>query len=169
MRKNFVYFVLIPFILVSIVVYLFIDGWVESGLEAAGESIVGARVEIDNLKVTLSPIALQWGRMQVADPHDPWRNLFETRGVRFAMDAGQLLRGKFIIETMEVNELILGTKRTTDGSPRPGRTGAGTARHPAVDEAPPQCRVGRLTRRSAGKETVSATRSPKPDWGRGLS
>ena len=32
------------------------------------------------------------------------------------MDFGQLLRGKFIIETMEVNDLILGTKRTTVGS-----------------------------------------------------
>jgi uncharacterized protein (TIGR03545 family) len=53
--------------------------------------------------------------MQVASPRDPWKNLLETRRVKFAMDAGQLLRGKYIIETMEVNDLIVGTKRTTSG------------------------------------------------------
>ncbi|RPH37341.1 TIGR03545 family protein, partial [bacterium] len=52
-------------------------------------------------------------------------NLFETGRVAFAMDFGQLLRGKTIIETMEVNNLILGTRRTTDGSlPRSRRESA---------------------------------------------
>jgi uncharacterized protein (TIGR03545 family) len=32
------------------------------------------------------------------------------------MNFGQLLRGKYVIETMEVNDLVLGTRRTTDGS-----------------------------------------------------
>ena len=32
------------------------------------------------------------------------------------MDPGQLLRGKYIIETMEVDDAIVGTKRSTDGS-----------------------------------------------------
>ncbi len=116
MRKKFVYFILIPLLALCLVVYLFIDGWVESGLESAGEAVVGARVEIDNLKVSLSPIAVQFSRLQVASPHDPWKNIFETGKVRFALSFGQLLRGKYIIETMEVNGLVLGTKRTTNGS-----------------------------------------------------
>jgi uncharacterized protein (TIGR03545 family) len=115
MRKNFIFFVLIPLVVLLIVVYLFIDMWVEAGLEAAGESAVGAKVEIDNLKVTLSPIGIQWERLQVANPNDTWVNMFETGKVRFAMNFGQLLRNKYIIETMEVNDLLIGTKRTTDG------------------------------------------------------
>lgn len=115
-RKKFVFIVLVPCVILGIVTYVFIDAWVESGLEAAGEAIVGAKVEIDNLKVTLSPIAIEFARLQVANPKDPWKNIFETGKVRAALDFGQLLRGKYIIETMEVNELILGTKRTTDGS-----------------------------------------------------
>jgi uncharacterized protein (TIGR03545 family) len=115
-RKKFVYIVLIPFLILGVVTSLFIDRWIESGLEAAGEAIVGARVEIDDLRLTLSPIAIEFARLQVANPKDPWKNLFETGKVRAALDFGQLLRGKYIVETMEVNELILGTKRTTDGS-----------------------------------------------------
>ncbi|HEY6950923.1 MAG TPA: TIGR03545 family protein [Bacteroidota bacterium] len=115
MRKKFVYFALVPAVVLIIVVYLFIDGWVTSGLEAAGEAMTGAKVEFHNLSVTLSPLGLRWGRLEVADPHEPMKNLFETGKVQFALNFGQLLRGKYIVETMEVNDLILGTQRTTSG------------------------------------------------------
>jgi uncharacterized protein (TIGR03545 family) len=103
---------------------------VELGLEAAGEKLAGAKVEIDDLRVTLMPIGIRWEKMQVADPDDGWRNLFETRRVEFSLNAGQLLRNKYIIESMEIHELVVGTKRTTDGSlPRapeiPGAGGKG--------------------------------------------
>ena len=116
MRKNFVFFVLIPLIIALVVAYFFVDRWVEAGLEYAAESSVGAVVEIDNLTVTLSPLGLKFTRLQVADPNNPWTNIFETGKVQLAMDFGQLLRGKYIIEKAEVNDLTLGTKRTTDGS-----------------------------------------------------
>ena len=116
MRKKFVYFILVPVVALCMIVYLFIDRWVESGMESAGEAVVGARVEIDDLHLSLSPIAIQFSRLQVANPRDPWKNVFETRKVRFSLDFGQLLRGKYIIETMEVNNVILATKRTSDGS-----------------------------------------------------
>lgn len=126
-RTKFLLFVLVPLAIVGIVVYLFIDGWVEAGLEAGGESVVGARVEIDNLRLRLFPIGIEWRRMQVANPNDTWKNLFETGRVRFALDVNQLLRNKYIIETMEVNDLILGTRRATDGAIPKGAT-SGEAR-----------------------------------------
>lgn len=116
MRKKFVYFVLVPAVVFLLVVYLFVDSWVESGLEYAGERIAQAKVEIDDLHLGLSPLGIEFRRCQVANRRDPWKNVFETGRVRFAMDAGQLLRGKIIIETMEINDMILGTRRATDGS-----------------------------------------------------
>jgi len=116
MRKKFVYFVLIPALVFFLAIYLFIDSWVESGLEYAGERIAEAKVEIDDLALGLSPLGIEFRRCQVANRHDPWKNVFETGRVAFAMDFGQLLRGKVIIETMEINDMILGTQRTTDGS-----------------------------------------------------
>jgi uncharacterized protein (TIGR03545 family) len=132
MRKRFVYFVLLPLLLVGLIVFLFIDRWVELGLETAGEHLAGAKVEIDGLHVTLMPIGIRWEKMQVADPDDGWRNLFETRGVEFALNAGQLLRNKYIVESMQIHEFIVGTKRSTDGSiPRapelPGAGGQGSS------------------------------------------
>ena len=120
MRKKFILFVLIPAVVLAIVLYAFAERWIESGLEQAGEGIVGAKVEIDNLKLTLSPIALEFSRLQVANAKDPWKNIFETGKVRFALNFDQLLRNKYVVETMEVNDLIFGTKRSTDGSlPKP--------------------------------------------------
>ncbi len=116
MRKNVVYFAVVPALVLLVVLYFFLDGWVESGLEYAAEQAVGAKVEIDDLALTISPLGIRFDRLQVADPKDPWFNLFETGRVQFAADAGQLLRAKFIIETVEVNGFVLGTKRTTDGS-----------------------------------------------------
>lgn len=127
MRKKFVLYILIPAIIFLVIIYLFIDSWIESGLEYAGEKAVGAKVEIDNLHLTINPIGIEFARLQVTDPNDGWSNLFETGKVKFALNFGQLLRGKYIIETMEVNSLILGTKRTTDGSipkPKEEREGA---------------------------------------------
>ncbi len=120
MRKNFVFFVLVPAFLLFVTIYLFLDSWIESGLEYAGEKVVGAKVEIDNLRITINPIGIDFTRLQVADPNDGWTNLFETGKVQFALNFGQLLRGKYIVETMEMNNLIFGTKRSTDGSiPKP--------------------------------------------------
>ncbi len=116
MRKKFVFFVLVPILILGVVTYVYVDSWVESGLETAGESIVGARVEIDDLRIGLFPLRVQFDRMQVANPSDHWKNLFETGRVTFAVDANQLLRNKIIIDTLEIRSVILGTKRTTDGS-----------------------------------------------------
>jgi uncharacterized protein (TIGR03545 family) len=116
MRKKFIYYVFIPAVIVCIVVYLFIDSWIELALEYRGEKAVGAKVEIDNLHISINPLGIEFARMQVTDPNDGWKNFFETGKVKFALNFGQLLRGKYIIETMEVNNLILGTKRITDGS-----------------------------------------------------
>jgi uncharacterized protein (TIGR03545 family) len=116
MRKKFVLYVLIPLLILLLVTYFFIDRWIAAGMEYSGERIVGANVEIEHLKVSFSPLGIQFSRLQVANPDDPWKNLFETGNTRFTMDFGQLLRGKYIVETVEINDIILGTKRKTDGS-----------------------------------------------------
>ncbi|MBA4317367.1 MAG: hypothetical protein C0412_03105 [Flavobacterium sp.] len=116
MRKNFIYFVLVPLFLLFLCIYLFADKWIENSIEEAGEEIIGARVEIDGLKLSFFPLGIEWKAMRVANPNATWENLFETKKVKFAMDVNQLLRNKYIIETIEVHNLIVGTKRTTDGA-----------------------------------------------------
>lgn len=115
MRKKIVFFVLIPLLILLVIAWIFMDCWIEAGLERAGEELVGARVEIDGLDISLSPLLIQFVRLQVASNTDSMRNLFETGRVRYAMSLAQLLRGKTVIESMQVENLVLGTRRTRNG------------------------------------------------------
>ena len=121
MRKKFLLIVSVPLTAFIIVIILFHNRWIKSGLEYGMEEVVGAKVEIDNLSLNFSPLGIEWDKMSAADPHDPWRNLFETGHVKFALDFNQLLRGKYIIDELTIDNLILDTKRTTDGSIDPER------------------------------------------------
>lgn len=116
MKKKVLYLVMLLFAIFLVIFYIFHNEWIESGLELAGEEIIGAKVEIDNLNLTLSPIGLEFSRLQIANPQDAWQNLIETDSVKFEMDAGQLLRGKYIINELMLKNLSIGTKRATDGS-----------------------------------------------------
>jgi uncharacterized protein (TIGR03545 family) len=116
MRKHFIYFILVPLIIFFLLIYFFLDNWVESQIEDTGETVFGAKVEIENLKVSFFPLGIQWTKLQVANPYDTWTNLFETGNVKFELDANQLLRKKYIIETIEIYDLAIGSKRKTDGS-----------------------------------------------------
>jgi len=116
MRKKYLLFLAVPIVLIIAFCYFFLDGIVEKNIEEAGEEIIGAKVEIDNLKISFFPIGIKWDALHVANPNSTWENLFETKNVKFEMDANQLLRGKYIIETIEVHNLVIGTKRTTDGA-----------------------------------------------------
>ena len=115
MRKHFIFFLLIPALVISLLVYLFIDDFVEKQIEETGETIFGAKVEIENLKVNFFPLGIQWSKLQVANPYNTWTNLFETGNVKFQLDINQLLRKKYIIETIEIYDLGIGTKRKTNG------------------------------------------------------
>jgi uncharacterized protein (TIGR03545 family) len=116
MRKKFLLIVLIPLMILSLIVYIFIDSWITSGLEYAGEKAVGAKVEIEGLHVHLFPLGIEWAAMQVANPNDTWKNLFQTGKVSFLINTGQLLRGKYIVNIVELKDFIVGTKRTSDGA-----------------------------------------------------
>ena len=121
MRKRFWLVILIPLIIIITIVWIFHNRWIESGFEYAAEEVVGAKVEIDDLQVTFSPLGIKWSKIQVANPQHPWKNLFETGDVHFAMDFNQLLRGKYIVDELTVSGLVIDTQRKSDGSLDPDR------------------------------------------------
>jgi uncharacterized protein (TIGR03545 family) len=99
----------------SIVSGLFIDRWMERGLERTGQLLVGARVEIDNLDIRLLDLSIQWDRLQVTDPGNTMQNLIETGRVAYRMHLPALLRKRFIIEEMTLAGVRCGTPRDYDG------------------------------------------------------
>ncbi|MBN1349801.1 hypothetical protein JXJ21_10360, partial [candidate division KSB1 bacterium] len=101
------------FIVISV---FFIDNWIESGLESAGEAIVGAKVEIDNLKFSLFSMSIEWQRLQVTDPNNTMQNIIDTGRTAFKMSAPALFRKRYVIEEMSLTDVRSGTPRKYDGA-----------------------------------------------------
>lgn len=94
----------------------FLDQWVESGLEKAGTAIVGAKVEIDDLDLSITGLSIEFDRLQVTDPHHTMRNILETGRTAFKMNLAALLRKKTVIREMTLTDVRTGTPRETDGA-----------------------------------------------------
>ncbi len=97
------------------IAYLLSDKLIERSMESAGESIVGAKVEIDNLNFSLLSLSISLERLQVANPKDTWKNIFETGRMSFDMEFAPLFRKKIIINDVTMAGLRIGAKRETDG------------------------------------------------------
>ena len=100
------------FIVLSLI---FTDRWLEHRLEDAGSAMVGAKVEIDGLDFSFTKARLQWNRLQVTNPKNTMRNLFETGKCDLNLEFWPLLSKKIIIENFEISGFKPNTPRTTDG------------------------------------------------------
>jgi uncharacterized protein (TIGR03545 family) len=109
--------VLIVIVIIFIVLGLLLtDRWLEGQLENFGSSIVGAKVEIDNLDVSLTNLKVGWTRLQVTHPQHTMKNMIETANCEFDMEFWPLLRKKIIIEDFQMQGLRTFTDRETDGA-----------------------------------------------------
>ena len=102
--------------LVSGLWLLFVDRYTERTIESAGTSIVGAKVELDQADVSLSPLGLTLVGLKVTNPDAPMTNAFEAGRIAFHMDGPNALRRKVIIEEMSVEDVRLNTPRKTSGA-----------------------------------------------------
>ena len=110
--------ILLLLILIAIFVglsFLLTDKWLESQLEKAGSSIVGAKVEIDNLDISLLGLHARWDSLQVTDPKNTMQNMLVTGRCDFDFRLLPMLSQKLIIDEIAVTNLQSGVPRTTDG------------------------------------------------------
>ena len=119
--------IIIIFVVLS---FIFTDTWLEKQLEDFGSSVVGAKVEIDNLDLSITEVKIAWSRIQVTHPQHTMKNMFETELCEFDMEFWPLLRKKIIIEDFLIQGFKTFTDRETDGAgarapggtaPLPGR------------------------------------------------
>ncbi len=101
-----------------------LDGLVRQALIAAGQRMVGAKVEIGSVHTRLLWPEVRLRHVSVANPHHPMENLFEADQVVLALDGDSLLRRKYVVRQGEVHGLRLRTERATSGAlERPARSG----------------------------------------------
>ena len=112
---GFIGFIILVVIIAGAWLFL-IDGIVRNGIEKYGTEAVGAKVELDNVDITLFPLGLELIGLQVTDPERPMINAFEVGSIEFALDSLHLLRRKVIIDKMSIIDVEFGTKRETSGA-----------------------------------------------------
>jgi uncharacterized protein (TIGR03545 family) len=117
--KGIIFIAVVAAIIVTISLLL-TDRWLENKLESSGSAIVGAKVEIDGLDFSIFGARMKWQRIQVTDPKNTWKNIFETGVSDFNLEFWPLLSKKFIVENFQVSGFRTYTDRKTDGAiPKP--------------------------------------------------
>ena len=94
---------------------LFLNPFTERTIEKAGAAIVGAQVDLDAARVSLSPLGVTLTGLQVTNPNAPAANIVEAGRISFHMDGPNALRHKTIIDEMRVENVRLNTPRRSPG------------------------------------------------------
>lgn len=112
---------LILIILSVILVYVFRNPIAEFFIEKSGETLAGAKVEVDGVDIKPLSLHITWDNYQFTDKNKTMENLFETGKCEFALEFKPLLAGKVLIDKMTLKDLEFGTKRETDGKIPPSK------------------------------------------------
>ena len=115
MRKKGIIILVVIIVIFAVIAFFARDRYLERAIESVGQSIAGAKVEIDNFHFSLFKLTCSWDRIQVADKNDTWRNILETGKASFVLETRPLFWKRVIIKEMALENVRSGTKRTTDG------------------------------------------------------
>jgi uncharacterized protein (TIGR03545 family) len=113
-RRGIIVFLVFVF-LVAVFWFVFADYLVKRGIEKAGSRIVGAKVELAEADLTLLPFGVGLTELQVTNPDEPMRNMFEIEHIRLAMEIGYLLQRKVVGEEMTLDGVRFDTPRKVSG------------------------------------------------------
>jgi uncharacterized protein (TIGR03545 family) len=102
--------------LITIFCLFFLDGIIKGIIEDRASLIVGAKVEIGDLRSKLLGLSVDIQNLQVANADEPMRNAVEIGSLAFDLAAAPLLRKKIVIERMKVMDLAWNTPRKTSGA-----------------------------------------------------
>ena len=94
---------------------LFLNPFTERAIEKTGAAIVGAQVDLDAARVSLSPLGVTLTGLQVTNPNAPATNIVEAGRIPFHLDGPNALRHKTIIDEMRVENVRLNTPRRSPG------------------------------------------------------
>ena len=99
---------------------LFGDRFVEDTGEEVATDLLGTEVDLSGLRIRETDAAVDLGRLQVADPFNPARNLVETGAITLDVEPAALLEKKLVIDRLSVADVRFGAIRDTPARPVAG-------------------------------------------------
>lgn len=114
-RWSFLIITSIIIALIAILNILFFDKILKKIIISAGQTAVGAKVEIDYLKTSFKNCSVTINGFRAADKNNYFKNLVDIEKVRFDVRFAPLLRKKVVIDEMSVDGLRWQTDRKSSG------------------------------------------------------
>lgn len=115
MRWKAIYLILGLLIFLGLFGFFFLDsllGWI---ISYSLETTIGAKTEVNQLHLDIPKLRMTIGDLQITNPKDTWRNLIQTKNIRFQMAAEPLYSGKIVIDEVSIEDLMINTPRKTNG------------------------------------------------------
>ena len=114
-RWSFLLTTIIIIALIAILNILFFDKILKKVIISAGQTAVGAKVEIDYLKTSFKNCSVTINGFRAADKNNYFKNLVDIEKIRFDVRFAPLLRKKVVIDEMSLDGLRWQTDRKTSG------------------------------------------------------
>ena len=114
-RWSFLLTTIIIIALIAILNILFFDKILKKVIISAGQTAVGAKVEIDYLKTSFKNCSVTINGFRAADNNNYFKNLVDIEKIRFDVRFAPLLRKKVVIDEMSLDGLRWQTDRKTSG------------------------------------------------------
>lgn len=96
--------------------FIFFSGsLLKMGIEYGGSKMVGAKVELDSVDLSFSPLGFKLNNLQVTNAKKPMENLIQIENTQANLELGPLFQSKFMMSDLNVKGMRFNTQRKTSG------------------------------------------------------
>ncbi len=98
--------------ILAVLVLVLAEPVVEETSEQAGTQFLGTQVDIGSLNLRPKDATVDLGKLEIADPFAPMRNLIEADAIHLKLNPAALAEKKLVIERLSLRSMRFGTTRS---------------------------------------------------------